>query len=445
MVNKYFGTDGIRGQVGVAPMIPEFLVKLGWAIGTVLAQHNASRVAIGKDTRITGALFESALQAGFTAAGVDVYMLGTLPTPGIAYLTRSMGFDAGIVISASHNPYQDNGVKIFSRDGTKISDEIEQCIEHLLAQPMVMVASEKIGHIYRVDEAIKRYLDFCQQTFPANLSLKNLKIIVDCANGANYYIGPRILSDLGAEVMALGDRPDGLNINLDCGSTHPELLQKTVLSQQADLGIAFDGDGDRLIMVDHKGELVDGDELLFIIVNAAKNTGKSIGGVAGTLMTNLGLEEALQNMDIPMVRTKVGDRYVLEALKQHNWEIGGEASGHIIHLGYSTTGDGIIASLLVLAEIARTGKPLHELKQAMHKCPQSLINVKILTPVDPLSVPAIKAATEQVEKQLQGRGRVLLRASGTEPLIRVMVEGHDAAEVAKLATELAHIVEKALT
>jgi phosphoglucosamine mutase len=443
--NKYFGTDGIRGRAGHYPMVPEFFVKLGWAIGTVLAPHGSSRVIIGKDTRITGYMFESSLQAGLAAAGVDSYLLGPMSTPGVAYLTRNMGFDAGIVISASHNSYQDNGVKIFSRSGTKIPDEIEHHIEQMLAQPLVVVSPEKVGRVYRVEEAIKRYVDYCKHVFPSNLSLSGLKIVVDCANGANYYMGPRVFADLGAHILTIANNPNGLNINDECGSTHPAKLQEAVVKEEADLGIAFDGDGDRVIMVDKTGEVVDGDELIFIIVQAALRNGQKIDGVAGTLMTNLGLEQALQALDVPMERSKVGDRYVLETLQKKGWQIGGESSGHIIHLGYASTGDGIIAALLVLAAMVQSGESLHSLKQGMHKCPQRLINVKVATSVDPMSVPAIQEAVSHVQEQLQDRGRVLLRASGTEPLIRVMVEGNDPAEVSKLAADLAEIVEKSLS
>lgn len=443
--NKYFGTDGIRGRAGHYPMVPEFFVKLGWAIGTVLAPHGSSRVLIGKDTRITGYMFESSLQAGLAAAGIDSYLLGAMSTPGVAYLTRNMGFDAGIVISASHNPYQDNGIKIFSRNGTKIPDEIENHIEQTLTQPLAVVSPEKIGRVYRVEEAIKRYIDFCKRVFPTNLSLAGLKIVVDCANGANYYVGPRIFADLGAHILTIANNPNGININEDCGSTHPTKLQEAVVKEGADLGIAFDGDGDRVIMVDKTGAIVDGDELIYIIVQYMLNNDQKVGGVAGTLMTNLGLEQALQALDIPMERSKVGDRYVLETLQKNGWLIGGEASGHIIHLGYATTGDGVIASLLVLAAIAQSGQPLHFLKQGMKKCPQRLINVKVANSVDPMTIPAIKEAVSHAQETLQQRGRIVLRASGTEPLIRVMVEGNDPAEVSKMAADLAEVVEKSLT
>ncbi|NNM60272.1 MAG: phosphoglucosamine mutase [Legionellales bacterium] len=444
MVKKYFGTDGIRGRAGQLPMVPEFIVKLGWAIGSVLDHHTASRVLIGKDTRITGYMFESALQSGLSAAGVDVYMLGPMPTPGIAYLTRDRGFDAGIVISASHNGYQDNGIKIFSRDGMKISDEIEAQIEQLLTEPLLVAPPEKIGRAYRVEDSIKRYIDFCEKAFPSHLSLNGLKIVLDCANGACYYIAPRVFSDLGAEVIVIANTPNGLNINDACGTTHPEQLQQRVIHEKADLGIAFDGDGDRVIMVDKQGELVDGDELLFMIARGAHNRGEVVPGIVGTSMTNLGMEQALSALNIPLQRAKVGDRYVLETLKENNWQLGGETSGHIIHLAFSTTGDGIIAALLVLTEVIQSGEPLHLLKKHMKKWPQCLINVKVSRSVEPLSVPAIQQAVTHAEEILQKRGRVLLRASGTEPLIRVMVEGSDAEEVQRLATGLANTVENAL-
>jgi phosphoglucosamine mutase len=440
---KYFGTDGIRGKAGISPMVPEFIVKLGWAIGTVLVNQGQGRIVMGKDTRITGYMFESALEAGFAAAGMDTYLLGPMPTPGIAYLTKSMEFDAGIVISASHNLYEDNGIKIFASNGMKLSDEIENQIEALLDTPLHMVAPEKVGRAYRLDDAVKRYIDFCKSTVPAKLTLEGLKIVMDCANGANYYIGPRVFSDLGAQVVTINNTPNGLNINEQCGSTAPTQLQQAVLHESADLGIAFDGDGDRLIMVDHRGELVDGDELLLILALSAQQQGLLKGGVVGTLMSNLGLELALQKANIPFMRSKVGDRYVLEILQEQQWQIGGEPSGHIIHLGHSTTGDAIVAALLVVAEIVRTQQPLHALKKHMQKCPQTMINVRVSHMADPLSKPAIQTAITEANAQLQHRGRVLLRASGTEPVIRVMVEGMDTNEVQHLAQQLAAVVETA--
>lgn len=444
MTSKYFGTDGIRGRAGTFPMVPEFCVKLGWAIGTALPHSGSSRIVIGKDTRLTGYMFESSLQAGLSAAGVDCYLLGPMPTPGVAYITQSMGFDAGIVISASHNPYYDNGIKIFSSNGTKISKEIETRIEQLLEESLVTVASEKIGRCYRVEDTIKRYIAFCSRAFPENLNLNNLKIVVDAANGANYYIGKRAFADLGAQVVMINNQPNGLNINDHCGSTHPEGLQAKVLKEGAQVGIAFDGDGDRLIMVDEEGQVLDGDQLLFIIVQAAYQQDSTVPGVVGTLMTNLGLELALKEMDIPLERSKVGDRYVLEALQERHWKIGGEASGHIIHLAYSTTGDAIIAALLVLAAMIRSGKSLSQLKQGMHKYPQKLINVPVPNIVDPMTIPQISQSVADAQEQLQQRGRILLRASGTEPLIRVMVEGDDMDEVNLIAKHIAEVVEKAL-
>lgn len=443
-MTKYFGTDGIRGRAGMFPMVPDFIVKLGWAIGTTLTHHGSSRIVIGKDTRITGYMFEASLQAGLSAAGVDCYLLGPMPTPGVAFVTQNMGFDAGIVISASHNPYADNGIKIFSANGMKISEELEQQIEHLLDEPLVVVSPEKIGRSYRVDDAMKRYIDFCERVFPVKLNLNALKIIVDAANGANYYLGARVFSDLGANVTMINNQPNGLNINDNCGSTHPQQLQAKVIAEAANCGIAFDGDGDRLIMIDEKGEIVDGDEILYIIVNDAHQRQQTIPGIVGTVMTNLGLEQALQRLNIPLIRAKVGDRYVLETLQKNKWQIGGEASGHILHLAYSTTGDAIIAALLVLAAMIQTGKSLNQLKQGMQKCPQKLINVPVTSTLDPMAVPQISKAVTEAQDQLQERGRVLLRASGTEPLIRVMVEGNDFKEINTIALELAQTVEKAL-
>lgn len=440
---KYFGTDGIRGKAGVSPMVPEFMVKLGWAIGSVLARQGHGRIIMGKDTRITGYMFESALEAGFAAAGMDTYLLGPMPTPAIAYLTKSMEFDAGIVISASHNPYEDNGIKIFASNGMKLTDDIEHQIEALLDPPLVMVAPEKVGRAYRIDDAVKRYIDFCKSAVPAKLTLEGLKIVMDCANGANYYVGPRVFNDLGAQVVTINNTPNGLNINANCGSTAPTQLQQAVLHESADLGIAFDGDGDRLIMVDHRGELVDGDELLLILALSAQQQGLLQGGIVGTLMSNLGLELALQKANIPFARSKVGDRYVLEVLQQQQWQIGGEPSGHLIHLGHGTTGDAIIAALLIVAEIVRAEQPLHALKKHLQKCPQTMINVRVKQITDPMSNPTIQTAVTNINAQLQNRGRVLLRASGTEPVIRVMVEGTDANEVQHLAQQLAAVVETA--
>jgi len=441
---KYFGTDGIRGRVGEHPVTAEFMLKLGWAAGRVLGTSGGDRVIIGKDTRISGYMFESALEAGLSAAGVDVRLLGPMPTPAIAYLTRTLHACAGIVISASHNAYADNGIKFFSSGGTKLPDDVEHAIEAELDKAMVTVDSLKLGKAERVSDAAGRYIEFCKSTIPLTLSLKGLKIVVDCANGATYQVAPSVFDELGAEVVAIGVEPDGLNINQDCGSTQPELLQEIVLDQNADLGIALDGDGDRVIMIDHKGNLVDGDELLFIIALSRQKEGTLNGGVVGTLMSNLGLEHALQSRDIAFSRARVGDRYVLELLKQNSSMIGGESSGHIICLDRTTTGDGIVSALQVLAAMVKSGKTLHELKAGMNKYPQRMINVPVSKKVDLDSFPAVQDAVRSAEQRLAGRGRVLLRPSGTEPLVRVMVEGEDAEQVNEEADNLASIVAEAV-
>jgi len=441
---KYFGTDGIRGRVGEHPVTAEFMLKLGWAAGRVLGTSGGDRVIIGKDTRISGYMFESALEAGLSAAGVDVRLLGPMPTPAIAYLTRTLHACAGIVISASHNAYADNGIKFFSSGGTKLPDDVEHAIEAELDKAMVTVDSLKLGKAERVSDAAGRYIEFCKSTIPLTLSLKGLKIVVDCANGATYQVAPSVFDELGAEVVAIGVEPDGLNINQDCGSTQPELLQEIVLDQKADLGIALDGDGDRVIMIDHKGNLVDGDELLFIIALSRQKEGTLNGGVVGTLMSNLGLEHALQSRDIAFSRARVGDRYVLELLKQNSSMIGGESSGHIICLDRTTTGDGIVSALQVLAAMVKSGKTLHELKAGMNKYPQRMINVPVSKKVDLDSFPAVQDAVRSAEQRLAGRGRVLLRPSGTEPLVRVMVEGEDAEQVNEEADNLASIVAEAV-
>ena len=444
MSKKYFGTDGIRGRVGDYPVTADFMLKLGWAAGRVLGTSGGDRVIIGKDTRISGYMFESALEAGLSAAGVDVRLLGPMPTPAIAYLTRTLHACAGIVISASHNAYADNGIKFFSSEGTKLPDDVEYAIEAELDKAMVTVDSLKLGKAERVSDAAGRYIEFCKSTIPLTLSLKGLKIVVDCANGATYQVAPSVFDELGAEVVAIGVEPDGLNINQDCGSTQPELLQEIVLDQNADLGIALDGDGDRVIMIDHKGNLVDGDELLFIIALSRQMEGTLNGGVVGTLMSNLGLEHALLSRDIAFSRAKVGDRYVLELLKQNSSMIGGESSGHIICLDRTTTGDGIVSALQVLAAMVKSGKTLHELKAGMHKYPQRMINVPVTKQVDLDSFPAVQDAVRSAEQRLAGRGRVLLRPSGTEPLVRVMVEGEDAEQVNEEADNLASIVAEAV-
>ncbi len=444
MSRKYFGTDGIRGRVGEEPITAEFMLKLGWATGRVLGRHAGDSVIIGKDTRISGYMFESALEAGLSAAGVDIRLLGPMPTPAVAYLTRTLHACAGIVISASHNPYADNGIKFFSSEGAKLDDGVEAAIEAELEKPLVTVESDKLGKAERLKDAEGRYIEFCKSTIPLNMGMHGLKIVVDCANGATYQVAPSVFRELGAEVIATGISPDGLNINKDCGSTRPELMQKMVLEHGADIGIALDGDGDRLIMVDHKGELVDGDELLFIIAVSRHREGMLQGGVVGTQMSNLGLEHALLSLNIPFERARVGDRYVLELLQQTGSLIGGESSGHIICLDRTTTGDGIVSALQVLAAMRRAEQTLHELKSAMTKYPQHMINVPVSSKVDLGSTPAVQEAVTSAEKRLAGRGRVLLRPSGTEPVVRVMVEGEDEKEVVEEADQLASVVAAAV-
>lgn len=443
MSRKYFGTDGVRGRVGEAPITPEFVMKLGWAAGKVFAQQGKSRILIGKDTRISGYMFESALEAGLSAAGVDVGLLGPIPTPGIAYLTRTFRAQAGIVISASHNPYYDNGIKFFSGAGEKLPDETELAIESWLDQPMTCVDSAQLGKAKRINDAAGRYIEFCKGT-TNSLNLRGLTIVLDCAHGATYQIAPAVFSELGAKVISMGIEPDGLNINNDVGSTEPEALRQRVLTEKADLGIAFDGDGDRVMMVDHTGELVDGDQLLFIIASHARMQGRLPGGVVGTLMSNLGLELGLKALGIDFVRAKVGDRYVMQLLSEHGWRYGGESSGHLLCLDANTTGDGIVAALQVLQALAETATNLHTWQQRMVKMPQVMINVKRSRQADVMSLPEITAAVAATETRLAGRGRVLLRPSGTEPVVRVMVEGEDPALVQQLATELAAVVEAAL-
>ena len=444
MSRKFFGTDGIRGRVGEEPITAEFMLKLGWATGRVLGSCPGDSVLIGKDTRISGYMFESALEAGLSAAGVDIHLTGPMPTPAIAYLTRTLHACAGIVISASHNPYADNGIKFFSSEGAKLDDSVEAAIEAELEKPLVTVESNRLGKAERLHDAEGRYIEFCKSTIPLSMGMHGLKIVVDCANGATYQVAPSVFRELGADVIATGISPDGLNINHDCGSTRPELMQKMVLEHNADLGIALDGDGDRLIMVDHTGELVDGDELLFIIAVSRQREGSLNGGVVGTQMSNLGLEHALRALDIPFERARVGDRYVLELLQQTHSQIGGESSGHIICLDRTTTGDGIVSALQVLAALQRADKTLHELKSGMTKYPQHMINVPVSSKVDLGNTPAVQAAVTSAEQRLAGRGRVLLRPSGTEPVVRVMVEGEDEREVVEEADQLASVVAKAV-
>ena len=440
MGRKYFGTDGVRGRVGEAPITPDFIMRLGWAAGKVFAGENGSKVVIGKDTRISGYMFESALEAGLAAAGVDSLLLGPMPTPAIAYLTRTLHANAGIVISASHNPFYDNGIKFFSGQGTKLPDEVELKIEALLDQPLHCNESADLGKAARIHDAEGRYIEFCKSSIPYAMSLKDLRIVVDCANGATYKVAPSVFHELGAEVIPIGVDPDGLNINEDCGSTAPTALRETVLETRADVGIALDGDGDRLIMVDHKGNIIDGDEILYVIAHSRVRQSRMHGGVVGTLMTNLGFEHALNRLNVPFARAKVGDRYVMELLQANDWHLGGESSGHIICLDRTTTGDGIISALQVLIAMVETGKPLSDLVKGMHKYPQILLNVKVAERIDIDHSDRIQSAVRQAEQQLAQTGRVLLRASGTEPVIRVMVEGQDATVVKQLAQHLANEV-----
>ena len=438
MSRKYFGTDGIRGRVGDAPITPDFVMRLGFAAGKVFASQGKRKILIGKDTRISGYMFESALEAGLSAAGVDIGLLGPMPTPGIAYLTRTFHADAGIVISASHNPYYDNGIKFFSAQGSKLDDETEQAIEELLDQPMAIVASDRLGKAKRIEDAAGRYIEFCKSTV-FGLSLKGMRIVLDCAHGATYQIAPAVFSELGAEVFTIGNKPDGLNINEQVGSTSPKALQQKVVELEADFGIAFDGDGDRVVMVDHKGELVDGDELIYMIARHQQDTDQLQGGVVGTLMSNMGMELALKDMGIPFVRANVGDRYVMQLLQEHNWALGGENSGHILCLNATTTGDGIAASLQVLKALSGSGKTLHEYKKGMSKFPQIMKNVRV-TDKSVVQNPNVTQAVSEAEAELAGRGRVLLRPSGTEPVVRVMIEGEDVELVERLVDRLVGVV-----
>lgn len=441
MARKYFGTDGIRGRVGDAPITPEFVMKLGFAAGKVFASQGKRRILIGKDTRISGYMFESALEAGLSAAGVDIGLLGPMPTPGIAYLTRTFHADAGIVISASHNPYYDNGIKFFSAQGTKLDDETESAIEELLDQPMEIVASDRLGKAKRIEDAAGRYVEFCKSTV-FGLSLKGMRIVLDCAHGATYQIAPLVFSELGAEVFTIGNAPDGLNINEEVGSTSPKALQAKVVEMEADLGIAFDGDGDRVVMVDKHGELVDGDELIFMMARYQQSTDQLQGGVVGTLMSNMGMEIALKDLGIPFSRANVGDRYVMQQLQEHNWAIGGENSGHILCLDVTTTGDGIVAALQVLKALAESGQKLHEYKAGMTKLPQIMKNVKV-GDKSVVNDEAVQQAVAQAETEFAGRGRVLLRPSGTEPVVRVMAEGENTELVNQIVDRLADIVANA--
>ncbi|HHF6622728.1 TPA: phosphoglucosamine mutase [Haemophilus influenzae] len=442
MVNrKYFGTDGVRGKVGTYPITPDFALKLGWAAGKVLASQGSKMVLIGKDTRISGYMLESALEAGLAAAGLSAAFTGPMPTPAIAYLTRTFRAEAGIVISASHNPYYDNGIKFFSAKGTKLPDEIEEAIEAMLEQPMDCVESAELGKASRINDAAGRYIEFCKGTFPAHLGLEGYKIVVDCANGATYHIAPNVLRELGAEVIEIGTDPNGLNINEKCGATDVTALQAKVVEMKADVGLAYDGDGDRIMMVDHLGNKVDGDQILFIIAREALRSGQLKGGVVGTLMSNMSLEIALKMLGVPFLRANVGDRYVLEKMVENDWTLGGENSGHIIIADKNTTGDGIVASLAVLAAMAQHKLSLNELASAVKLFPQVLINVRFAGGENPLESDAVKSVAAEVEKRLEGKGRILLRKSGTEPLIRVMVECQDAELAQQCAEEIAEAVK----
>jgi len=439
---RYFGTDGIRGRVGDAHVDAQFALKLGRALGAVLSASPTRSVVIGKDTRISGYLFESALEAGLSSAGVDIKLLGPMPTPAVAYLTQTLRASAGIVISASHNPYYDNGFKFFSSSGKKLNDEDELKIEAELERPFATVDPGKLGKAERIDDAMGRYIEFCKSTIDHGVYLSGLKIVVDCANGATYQAAPTVLSELGAKIVPIGVSPDGLNINLGCGSTDLSLLTKKVLSHQADLGIAFDGDGDRVLMVDHEGQALDGDELLFVMAKSLVDRGCHPQGVVGTLMSNLGLQHALSKLNIDFHRAQVGDRYVLEDLRSRSWVLGGESSGHLINLDRTSTGDGIISALAVLEAMVESGRSLKELKQGMDKYPQVMINVPTARSVDPSESEAVSRKLTALEAQLGDSGRVILRASGTEPLIRVTVEGEDAAQVQAGAEELAAMVSE---
>jgi len=442
---KYFGTDGIRGLVGEWPISADFMLRLGRAVGMVLSRqgHPRPKVLIGKDTRVSGYMFEAALEAGLVAAGTDVGLLGPMPTPAVAFLTRSLRADAGIVISASHNPHHDNGIKFFSADGEKLSDEIELAIEQELELDFTTVPSERLGKAIRVADAVTRYAEFCKSTVDENFSLRGVKIALDCANGATYQVAPKVFAELGAQVTTIGDKPDGFNINRDVGSTHPQALQLAVLEQGADIGIAFDGDGDRVQLVDRNGELADGDDILYVLANAWRANGQLEGPVVGTLMSNYGLQLALSKLDVPLIRANVGDRYVLQQLKQNNGNLGGETSGHILCLDRATTGDGIVAALAVLEALKQTGQNLTEARQGMQKMPQTMINVRADGAREALDGNAVREALAEIELALAGRGRVVLRASGTEPVVRVTVEAADEGEVRQLAERLADVVKSA--
>ena len=441
MARKYFGTDGIRGSVGTAPITPDFVMHLGHAAGKVLARsenavNGRPTVLIGKDTRISGYMLEAALEAGFTAAGVDVLLAGPIPTPAVAYLTRALRLSAGVVLSASHNPYQDNGIKFFSAQGNKLPDAVEEAIEAALETPMLCVTSEKLGRAKRLDDARGRYIEFCKSTFPNELDLRGMKLVVDCAHGAAYHIAPDVFHELGAEVVAIGNQPNGFNINERCGATAPQALSEAVRTHSADLGIALDGDADRLIMVDSSGRVFNGDELLYVMVKDRLANG-GVEGAVGTLMTNMAVESAFKSMGVGFARAKVGDRYVLELLQERGWQIGGEGSGHLLFLDKHTTGDGIISALQVLAALRHSGQTLSGVTSDMQLWPQTLLNVKIAPSFDWKTSKSLMAEKERVEAELGEAGRVLIRPSGTEPLLRVMVEAREASLAKSLAERLA--------
>ncbi|MBM5812507.1 MAG: phosphoglucosamine mutase [Gammaproteobacteria bacterium] len=442
MSRRYFGTDGVRGRVGTQPMTAEFALRLAGAAARILTP-TGGKVLVGKDTRLSGYMFESAIEAGFVAAGADVLLMGPLPTPGIAYMVQRLGCDFGAVISASHNPYDDNGIKFFDRTGAKLADELEERIEGLLDEPAPTRESAALGRASRVDRERVLYQQFCAATLPAGMNLQGFKLVIDCANGAAYKVAPRVLADLAADVVPIGCSPNGRNINDGCGSTHPALLQMTVAGVRADAGIALDGDGDRIVMVDHLGRVVDGDQLLYVLARAGLADGTLRGPVVGTVMSNFGLELALRELGIPFLRAAVGDRYVLQLLREHGGTLGGESSGHLLCLGHTTTGDGLVVALQVLAVMKQTGQSLAELAAGMHRLPQHMINVRVVRRFDAGADPAVLDVVHGVEQALAGRGRVVLRPSGTEPVIRVMVEGEDAGVVARHAATIARAVEVA--
>jgi len=442
---KYFGTDGIRGPVGQWPISADFMLRLGRAVGAVLVREGRDRprVLIGKDTRVSGYMFESALEAGLVAAGADVGLLGPMPTPAVAFLTRSLRASAGIVISASHNAHHDNGIKFFSAHGEKLSDAVELAIEQEVDADFVTVDSERLGKARRIDDAVARYAEFCKATVPEDFSLRGFKLVIDCAHGATYQVAPKVFSELGAEVIVIGDKPDGFNINRQFGSTHPQALQQAVLAHSADMGMAFDGDGDRLVLADRHGALADGDDILYVLANSLHMRGLLKGPVVGTLMSNFGLQQALARIDVPLLRANVGDRYVMQLLREHGGMLGGETSGHILCLDRATTGDGIVAALAVLEAMSLSGQDLATARTGLQKLPQVMLNVRTLGAREALAGTAVQQALAEVEGTLSGRGRVVLRASGTEPLVRVTVEAADALEVRALAEQLADIVKSA--